>query len=87
MVAVITESDPAAARDLDDIGPERIVAHEDDLVVTFEGLIAGSSLVPQIKALLAVLAEKLSTPVEIEFAHDGTDFYLVQCRPQSTCAE
>jgi len=65
--------------------PEGLEPHwkEDDLIVTFEGLIAGSSFVPQVRALLTLLAEKLGTPVEIEFAHDGRDLYLVQCRPQS----
>jgi pyruvate,water dikinase len=69
--------------------PQGLEPHwkEDDLAVTFEGLIAGSSFVPQVKALLAVLSEKLSTPVEIEFVHDGTDLYLVQCRPQSAAKE
>jgi len=31
---------------------------------------------------LNVLEEKLETPVDIEFASDGQDFYLLQCRPQ-----
>jgi len=56
---------------------------EDDLVVTFEGLIGKSSFVAQVRTLLVLLREKLGTPVDIEFVHDGTDFYLVQCRPQS----
>lgn len=69
--------------------PEGLEPHwkEADLVITFQGLTAGSSFVPQIKALLALLSEKLASPVEIEFAHDGTDLYVVQCRPQSAAAE
>jgi hypothetical protein len=35
------------------------------------------------RSLLRVLREKIGGPVDIEFAHDGTDFYLLQCRPQS----
>ena len=27
--------------------------------------------------------ETLKSPVDIEFAHDGEDFYILQCRPQS----
>ena len=34
-----------------------------------------------------ILEETLGTPVDIEFAHDGTDFYLLQCRPQSFADE
>ena len=33
--------------------------------------------------LMTTLAEYLGTPVDIEFAHDGKDFYLLQCRPQA----
>jgi predicted nucleotidyltransferase len=33
------------------------------------------------------LEEKLGLPVDIEFASDGKDFYLLQCRPQSYGAD
>lgn len=33
---------------------------------------------------MKVLHEKLETPIDIEFASDGKDFYLLQCRPQSS---
>lgn len=52
-------------------------------VVTFDGLIANTAVLPQIRALLRVLRERLETPVDVEFACDGRDFYLLQCRPQS----
>nr|MBN2276192.1 nucleotidyltransferase domain-containing protein [candidate division Zixibacteria bacterium] len=55
----------------------------DKLVVTFEGLIAGTSFVKQIDAILKTLEQRLGYPVDIEFASDGQDFYLLQCRPQS----
>ena len=35
------------------------------------------------RELLALLQAKLKQPVDIEFAYDGDDFYLLQCRPQS----
>jgi hypothetical protein len=35
------------------------------------------------RALLKLLREKMGVPVDIEFASDGKDFYLLQCRPQS----
>ena len=56
---------------------------KDGLVVTFEGLIADTAFVKQMDIMLNLLEEKLGTPVDIEFAHDGEDFYLLQCRPQS----
>jgi hypothetical protein len=56
---------------------------KDRFVATFQGLIGETSFVLQIKTLLTVLREKFDTPVDIEFAHDGEDFYLLQCRAQS----
>ncbi len=56
---------------------------KDNLVVTFEGLIKQTPFIKQIKMLLHILKEKIGTPVDIEFAHDGQDLYLLQCRPQS----
>ena len=52
---------------------------KDDLVVNFEGLITGTAFVRLVRQILAVLQEKLGTPVDIEFASDGQDFYLLQC--------
>ena len=60
----------------------------DDLVVTFEGLLSETSFVPRMKAVLDLLRERLGTPVDVEFACDGEEIYLLQCRPQgSTNAE
>jgi len=56
---------------------------KDDLIVTFAGLIADRRFIPQLRSMLHLLEEKLKTPVDIEFASDGRDFYLLQCRPQS----
>ncbi|MBK7092712.1 MAG: nucleotidyltransferase domain-containing protein [bacterium] len=53
------------------------------LVVTFEGLLTNTPFVAQVQSILKTLEEKLGEPVDMEFAHDGTDFYLLQCRPQS----
>jgi pyruvate,water dikinase len=55
----------------------------DELVVTFDGLIRGTDFVKQIYMILKVLQETLGHPVDVEFAHDGSDFYLLQCRSQS----
>ncbi len=54
-----------------------------ELVVTFAGLVAKKTFVRRIDKILKLLEEKLHTPVDIEFAFDGKDLYLLQCRPQS----
>ncbi|HZQ95625.1 MAG TPA: PEP/pyruvate-binding domain-containing protein [Candidatus Sulfotelmatobacter sp.] len=54
-----------------------------EAVFTFEGLIRRSPFVARIRELLELLQSRLETPVDIEFAYDGKDFYLLQCRPQS----
>jgi hypothetical protein len=56
---------------------------KDNLIVTFEGLVADTKFIKKIQSLLKLLEEKLMTPVDIEFASDGKDFYLLQCRAQS----
>lgn len=53
-----------------------------EMVVTFDKMVEKSDFIPQIKALLTVLKNSLHTPVDIEFAHDGKNLYLLQCRPQ-----
>ncbi len=59
----------------------------DELVVTFDGLISSTPFIKQIHAILTTLEETLGYPVDIEFASDGRDFYLLQCRAQSHTAE
>jgi hypothetical protein len=51
-------------------------------VITCEGLISRTPFVGQMQTILKTLEENLGTPVDIEFACDGSDFYLLQCRPQ-----
>jgi hypothetical protein len=55
---------------------------KDGVVMTFEGLVADTPFVARMRALLQLLREKLKTPVDIEFASDGRQVYLLQCRPQ-----
>lgn len=55
----------------------------DEIVTTFNGLIKKTPFVEQIKKMLSLLKEKLDYPVDIEFASDGENIYLLQCRPQS----
>ena len=56
---------------------------KDDLVVTFDGMINRTKLIEQMDGILNLLSDKLQTSVDVEFAHDGSDLYLLQCRPQS----
>lgn len=59
----------------------------DDIILTFEGLINNSTFVSQIKFLLDTLQEGMRCPVDIEFASNGTDFYILQCRSQTKSKE
>jgi pyruvate, water dikinase len=56
---------------------------KDNVLFTFEGLLRDTPLLPRMRALLDALRETLGPPADIEFASDGEDLYLLQCRPQS----
>ena len=56
-------------------------------IVTFDGLLRNTPFIPRLRALMTLLREKLEMPVDIEFACDGRDFYLLQCRAQSFIAD
>jgi hypothetical protein len=56
---------------------------KDSFVVTMEGILADTRFVKQVSIILSELQDKYDNPVDIEFAHDGEDFYLLQCRTQS----
>src|SRR5690606_27233294 len=56
-------------------------------VVTFEGLLRDTTFLSRMRSLMDLLRERLEMPVDIEFACDGRDFYLVQCRAQSFVAD
>ena len=51
---------------------------KDDLVVTFEGLIKDTAFIRQMEVVLSSLREWLDCPVDIEFASDGANIYLLQ---------
>lgn len=57
------------------------------IVVTFENLITHNPIIKQLHSILKVVHDSLKTPVDIEFACDGDNLYLLQCRPQSSAAE
>lgn len=58
-----------------------------DTVFTFEGLMRRTQFISSVRELLGLLQDKLNTPVDVEFAFDGDDFYLLQCRPESKGAD
>lgn len=60
-----------------------IDTRKDDIVVTFDNLIKRTTYIKQIASLLNVLKSYFHLPVDIEFACNGKDLYLLQCRQQS----
>jgi len=54
----------------------------DELVVTFDGLLR-TSFPRDLKKMLDLLEEGLGEGVDVEFAHDGNAFYMLQCRALS----
>lgn len=56
---------------------------KDEVAVTFAGLIEDGDVIKRIGHLLQFLEETLGYPVDIEFASDGKDLYLLQCRALS----
>ena len=56
-------------------------------VVTFNNLFKQTPFVKQIKTIMTLLEEAYGQPIDIEFAHDGNNFYLLQCRTQSYSRE
>jgi predicted nucleotidyltransferase len=59
----------------------------DDVAVTLQGLIEDGDFVRKIKLLMDFLQEETGFAIDIEFASDGEDFYMLQCRAQSTAPE
>ncbi len=64
--------------------PIELDVNRDEAIFTFDGLINNTDFVRRIRAILLSLQEGMKTPVDIEFASDGTSFYLLQCRSQFT---
>ncbi len=57
------------------------------MVVTFERLITNTQFVKQMQTILTTLEQEIGLPVDVEFASDGKNLYLLQCRPQSSFAQ
>lgn len=54
-----------------------------EYIVTFNGVFEHTTFLNIINQILTELQEQFGYPVDIEFAHNGTYFYLLQCRLQS----
>jgi predicted nucleotidyltransferase len=57
--------------------------NRDSFIVNFEGLFKRTDFLKEVSEILGILEDRYGHPVDIEFAHDGKDFYLLQCRSQS----
>lgn len=55
----------------------------DELVVTFDRLAQSSPYPAYLRWCLQTLEAAYGCPVDIEFAFDGKELYLLQCRPQA----
>ena len=64
----------------------RLTDFENDYVIpTFEGLMSPETgFLKTMRHLLALLEKECGFPVDIEFAADGDNIYLLQCRAQSS---
>jgi pyruvate,water dikinase len=60
---------------------------EDDVVVTFQGLIEDRSFADRIRLMMSFLRDRTGFPVDIEFAADAENLYILQCRAQSASPE
>jgi hypothetical protein len=61
----------------------RVFAEPSDLVITFDRFTHDSPYPAFLRWVLQRLEEAYGCPVDIEFAHDGNEFHLLQCRPQA----
>ncbi len=64
-----------------------IDTQKDEIVVTFDKLIQKKNFIEQIKAMLYELSDKFEGPIDLEFACDGKNLYLLQCRSQSSSSD
>lgn len=64
-----------------------IDAQPSDLCITFDKLIRETPIVSRVQGMLKLLEQEYSSAVDMEFACDGTNFYVLQCRTQSQSRE
>jgi pyruvate, water dikinase len=63
--------------------PMTVDPEEDELIATFSELLGRTPFLSTIATTLERLETALGRPVDLEFAHDGSDLYLLQCRTQT----
>ncbi|PKM85379.1 MAG: pyruvate, phosphate dikinase [Firmicutes bacterium HGW-Firmicutes-11] len=56
----------------------------DDMIITFNHILTATDIPKKLEHIIKALSEKMDAPVEIEFAYDGEDIYLLQCRFQGS---
>lgn len=52
----------------------------DDMVITFDGILDDTDFAKKVNRMFAVLKEKMGVQVDLEFAYDGKNLILLQCR-------
>ncbi len=56
----------------------------DDVIVTFDNLINDGKMLKQISKMLNIIRDSMKAPIDLEFASDGDNLFILQCRPQSS---
>jgi len=56
---------------------------ESDMLITFQNLLDNSKFLNEMDIILKALRKAFNSPVDVEFACDGKNIYILQCRPQS----
>ncbi len=60
-----------------------LIENSEDLIVTFNGFDENHPHLRSLNSIMELLKIELGYPVDIEFASDGTDLIILQCRPQA----
>ena len=55
----------------------------DRMVVTFAALFESTGFIKQMREIMRILRDAFGMPMDVEFAHDGRNLHILQCRPQS----
>lgn len=58
-----------------------------NLVITFDKLLTDTSFADNMNWILQTLEDKYQSPIDLEFAITGNDFYVLQCRPIKKMAQ
>ncbi|MCX7880117.1 MAG: PEP/pyruvate-binding domain-containing protein [Ignavibacteria bacterium] len=60
---------------------------KDEIVPTFNNLIQRTSFIATIQKVIKILQKELQFPVDVEFACDGENIFILQCRSQNESFE